>query len=192
MAAHTSLENANVKIIPLTRTNFEFLYPIAVQPDLLQYSPSHIATPEALRHYVEKALEESEQNSCIPFIIYDKKNQSYAGSTRYMFIDFPNKVLHIGATWIGREYHGTGLNTEVKVLMLDRAFFEMGFEKVEFRIDVRNIRSRKAVEKLDAKLEGILRRNVYLSDGHKRDTCCYGILREEWVLTRKAKFSDLL
>ena len=69
----------------------------------------------------------------------------------------------------------------MKLLMLNYAFDEMDFEKVEFRIDERNTRSRKAVEKLGAKLEGILRKNVYLLDGYKRNTCCYGILREEWI-----------
>ncbi|MBT8179720.1 MAG: GNAT family N-acetyltransferase, partial [Eudoraea sp.] len=63
---------------------------------------------------------------------------------------------------------------------LPHAFVEMDFEKVEFRIDERNTASRKAVEKLGARLEGILRKNVYLADGFKRNTCCYGLLREEW------------
>ena len=97
-----------------------------------------------------------------------------------MNIDQKNKVLEIGSTWIGREFQGTGLNGQAKLLMLNYAFNEMHFEKVEFRIDERNIQSRKAVEKLGAKLEGILRRNVYLLDGFKRNTCCYGLLKEEW------------
>lgn len=192
MSAPTTLENTYVKLSPLNIENSQYLYPVASQPNLLQYSPADITTPEALREYVEKALREYRQNSSIPFIIFDKGTQKYAGSTRYMCIDFPNKVLHIGATWIGREFQGSGLNTQVKILMLDHAFYAMGFEKVEFRIDERNIRSRRAVEKLHARLEGILRRNVYLLDGYKRDTCCYGILKQEWELTRTLKFSELL
>ena len=89
-------------------------------------------------------------------------------------------MLHIGSTWIGREFQGSGLNSNMKFLMLNHAFNAMGFEKVEFRIDERNMQSRKAVEKLGGKLEGILRKNVYLLDGFKRNTCCYGILKEEW------------
>jgi RimJ/RimL family protein N-acetyltransferase len=93
-------------------------------------------------------------------------------------------VLEIGSTWIGREFQGSGLNTKMKHLMINYAFKEMNFEKIEFRIDERNIRSRKAVEKLGAVLEGTLRSNVYLLDGFKRNTCCYGILREEvWAKT---------
>lgn len=192
MKENNTLENEHVRLSPLTRENYSALIPVASEPKLVQYSPSDIATPEALLHYVDIALEDRAKETSIPLIIYDKKAQKYAGSTRYMLIDRPNKILHIGATWIGRAFQGTGLNTRVKVMMLDHAFFVMGYEKVEFRIDQRNIQSRKAVEKLNAKLEGILRRNVYLPDGHKRDTCCYGILKEEWQLTRKAKFSDIL
>ena len=88
--------------------------------------------------------------------------------------------MEIGSTWIGSHFQGTGLNAAVKDLMLGEAFGPMGFEKVVFRIDERNGRSRRAVEKLGARLEGILRRDVYLNSGFKRNTCVYGLLREEW------------
>ncbi|MGB5819165.1 MAG: GNAT family protein [Saonia sp.] len=174
------LENENVRLSPLTLDNFHQLFPIASQEKLIQYSPSDIATPETLRNYVRIALDQQRSKISIPFIIYEKKTERYAGCTRYMNIDWKNKVLHIGATWIGREFQGSGLNDQMKLLMLDHAFYKMGFEKVEFRVDERNVRSRKAVEKLGCVLEGILRRNVYMLDGFKRNTCCYGILKEEW------------
>ncbi len=180
MEPSITLQNDAVKLSPLTLNNYQELIPVASQEKLVQFSPSDIETPEALRNYVQIALELQRQKSAIPLIIYDKKREAYAGSTRYMNIDWKNKVLHIGSTWIGREFHGSGLNTQMKNLMLDHAFNKMGFEKVEFRIDERNIQSRKAVEKLGAVLEGILRKNVFLLTGFKRDTCCYGILKEEW------------
>ncbi|MDG3581966.1 MULTISPECIES: GNAT family N-acetyltransferase [Galbibacter] len=176
-----TLENEIVKLSPLTMENYKNLYAISSEKDLLQYSPSNISTLQALIEYVQTAIDLARKNEAVPFIILDKRTDRYAGSTRYMNIDWENKVLHIGATWIGRDFHGNGLNTAMKQLMLDYAFFKMNFEKVEFRIDERNIRSRKAVEKLGAKLEGILRKNVYLINGFKRNTCCYGILKEEWI-----------
>ncbi|MCM4152237.1 N-acetyltransferase [Arenibacter sp. N53] len=175
-----TLENEFIKLTPLTLSNYHLLLPIAGQEKLVQYSPSDIESAEALKNYVEQALEKEMDCSAMPFIIYDKKTSRYAGSTRFMNIDYKNKVLEIGSTWIGREFQGTGLNGQVKLLMLNYIFHEMLFEKVEFRIDERNIRSRKAVEKLGAKLEGVLRKNVYLLDGFKRNTCCYGILKEDW------------
>lgn len=180
-----TLENERVALRPLTIENYTQLIPIASQENLVQYSPSDIETPTALKKYVETALKQQEKGSSIPFIIFDKRTNSYAGSTRYMNINKNNKVLHIGSTWIGREYHGTGLNDHIKKLMLVCAFETMAFEKVEFRVDERNIKSRKAVEKLGCTLEGVLRKDVYLLNGFKRNTCCYGLLKEEWLALKK-------
>lgn len=175
-----TLENDRVKLVPLSLENYEELLNITSQSGLVRYSPGDLENPEGFRAYVVSALRARERGKAIPFIIFDKKANAYAGSTRYMHIDWKNKVLHIGATWIGREFHRTGLNKAMKDLMLAYAFENLGFEKVEFRIDERNTVSRKAVEKIGARLEGILRKNVYLDDGYKRNTCCYGLLREEW------------
>ena len=180
MILQPTLENDRVKLIPLTLENYHQIGEIASEPGLVKYSPGFIESSEGLREYVMQALIDRDQNRAIPFIIYDKKLGAYAGSTRYMHIDWNNKVLHIGSTWIGSAFHGTGLNTAMKALMLQHVFVEMDFEKVEFRIDERNTASRRAVEKLGARLEGILRKNVYLADGFKRNTCCYGLLRKEW------------
>ena len=127
----------------------------------------------------------------MPYAIYLKKEQQYIGSTRFGNIDFQNKVLHIGWTWINKAYQGSGINTQIKYLMLKHAFEVLSFEKVSFRIDQRNIRSRKAVVKIGAKLEGILRRNVILSDGYRRNTCCYGILKSEWPILKSTVFNKL-
>lgn len=175
-----TLENDFIKLSPLTLANFHKLIPVASEKKLVQYSPSDIETAESLKNYVETALNQKINSTSILFIIFDKKKQQYAGSTRYMNINTKNKTLEIGSTWIGKEFQGTGLNNQMKLLMLNYTYNEMDFEKVEFRIDERNIASRKAVEKLGCVLEGVLRENVYLLDGFKRNTCCYGLLREEW------------
>lgn len=174
------LEDERAKLEPLTLENYTLLLGIAAEEGLVQYSPSEIHTPEKLKSYVDAALKQHSKGTAVPFIIFDKCSGSYAGCTRFMNIDHSNKVLDIGATWIGRGFQGSGLNTHVKRLMIDYAFSTLDFEKIEFRVDERNLQSRKAVEKLGAKLEGILRKNVYLPSGFKRNTCCYGILREEW------------
>ena len=176
-----TLENQIVRLSPLELAHVELLSPIASQDRLVQYSPSNISTPSVLKEYIQAALLQYEQQTSIPFIIFDKRKNTYAGSTRFMHIDWTNKVLHIGSTWIGKEFQGTGLNTAMKEVMINYAFNTMCFEKIEFRIDERNTKSRKAVEKLGAQLEGILRENVYLQDGFKRNTCCYGILKKEWA-----------
>ncbi len=175
-----TLENKRVKLSLLDLSNYKHLETIAQQKDLIYYSPSDISTPEKLRNYVQLAVDGYYHKIVIPFIVFDKATQTYAGSTRFGLINWKNKLLHIGWTWIGHEFQGTGLNVNMKFLMLQYAFETLDFEKVEFRIDDRNNKSRRAVEKLGATLEGILRKDVPMKDGYRRNTCCYGILKEEW------------
>jgi RimJ/RimL family protein N-acetyltransferase len=175
-----TLENDRVKLALLDLSNYKHLVEIASQENLIQYSPSDISSPEKLKEYVQVAVDGYYLKTIIPFIIYDKQAQAYAGSTRFGLINWKNKVLHIGWTWIGKQFQSTGLNKHMKFLMLQYAFETLAFDKVEFRIDERNIASRKAVEKIGATLEGVLRKDTLMLDGFKRSTCCYGILKEEW------------
>ncbi len=186
------IENDRVSLTLLGLSNYKKLQDIANEKDLIAYSPSDISSPEKLKSYVQTAVDGFYHKTIIPFIIYDKQKQKFAGSTRFGRINWDNKTLHIGWTWIGREFQGSGLNTNMKFLMLQYTFETLAFEKVEFRIDERNIRSRKAVEKLGATLEGILRRDVVLKDGFRRNTCCYGILKDEWPTIKLTIFKEFI
>lgn len=187
-----TLQDERVKLSLLDLNNYKHLLGIAKQDNLLQYTPESISTPEDLKLVVLKALDAYYHETAIPFIIYDKKFQAYAGSTRYMNIDHKNSVLEIGFTWIGREFQGTGLNAHMKLLMLEYAFETLNFEKVQFRVDERNTPSRKAIEKLNAIHEGTLRKNILMLDGFKRNTCIYGILKEEWPPIKKMISNNLI
>jgi len=185
-----TLENERVKLSLLDLSNYKHLTHIAQQPNLLQYSPSKIDSAEDLKTYVQTAVDNYYHKTAIPFIVFDKQSNSYAGCTRFGFINWNNKVLHIGWTWIGTQFQGTGLNAHMKFLMLQYAFETLNFDKVEFRIDERNLKSRKAVEKLGAALEGVLRKDTLMLDGFKRSTCCYGILKEEWEAIKNTFFKE--
>ncbi|MDG5491831.1 GNAT family N-acetyltransferase [Psychroserpens sp. SPM9] len=182
------LENNDVRLEPLTLENYVHLLEIAQEKDLIAYSPSDISSSDKLLDYVKLALDGETNKTTLPFIIYDKQKAQYAGSTRFGLINWKNKVLHIGWTWIGHAFQGTGLNAPMKFLMLQYAFETLKFEKVEFRIDERNQKSRKAVEKLGANLEGVLRKDTLMNDGFRRNTCCYGILKEEWPVIKTTIF----
>ena len=184
------LENARVRLTVLDLSNYKHLVEIAQEPKLLQYSPSKIDTREDLKHYVQTAVDGYYHNTILPFIIYDKAQQTYAGSTRFANIDTHNKKLEIGWTWLGHNFQGTGLNTHMKFLMLQYVFETLKFDKVVFRVDERNIKSRKAVEKLGATLEGILRKDTLMLDGFKRNTCVYSILQEEWAEIKTSVFKE--
>ena len=186
-----NLETYRVKLSLLDLSNYKHLIDIAQEKDLIYYSPSNIATQDALKSYVQVAVDGYYNKTIIPFIIYDKEQQAYAGSTRFGLINWKNKVLHIGWTWIGNAFQGTGLNKHMKFLMLQYAFETLSFDKVEFRIDERNQKSRKAVEKIGGTLEGILRKDTLMKDGFKRSTCCYGILKEEWPQIKATIFNTI-
>lgn len=183
-----TLKNQRVKLILLGMGNYKHLTYIAQQANLIQYSPSKIDTPLDLKAYVQTAVDGYYQKTTIPFLVFDKQTNTYAGCTRFGLINWHNKVLHIGWTWIGHEFQGTGLNKNMKFLMLQFAFETLKFDKVEFRVDERNIASRKAVEKVGGTLEGILRKDTLMRDGFKRSTCCYGILKEEWDGVKNSVF----
>lgn len=182
------LENSRVKLSLLDLNNYKKIIEISQEENLIYYSPSDISSPEKLKSYVKTAIDGYYQKTTIPYLIYDKTKKRYAGTTRFGLINWKNKTLHIGWTWIGKDFQGTDLNKHMKFLMLKYVFEVLGFEKVEFRIDERNIKSRKAVEKIGATLEGILRKDTLMIDGFRRSTCCYGILKKEWLSLKIKKF----
>lgn len=186
-----TLENERVELSLLDLSIYKHLEAISQEKDLIYYSPSDISTPEKLRDYVQVAVDGYYHKTIIPFIIYDKEKKRYAGSTRFGLINWKNKVLHIGWTWIGRDFQSTGLNKNMKFLMLQYAFETLEFEKVEFRIDARNKKSRRAVEKIGSTLEGILRKDTLMKDGFRRSTCCYSILKEEWPNIKQDTFKGM-
>ncbi|MFT5752379.1 MAG: RimJ/RimL family protein N-acetyltransferase [Flavobacteriales bacterium] len=185
------LENERVKLIPLMPEHFDILLPLSTQVDLLKYGASDVSTPEKLRGYMNDAFAKAEQGRALPFLIYDKLQESYAGSTRFGNIDTRHKVVHIGWTWLGEAFRGSGLNTHMKFLMLSHVFEQTDMEKVAFRIDERNLRSRRAVEKIGGTLEGILKKNLIIKDGFRRSSACYGILKEEWPQLKSTVFKEL-
>jgi len=186
------LENNIVQLIPLEEKHTNVLASIAFEKDLILYSPSDISSTEKLQKYINQVMHDKEINTAIPYLIFDKRIQQYIGSTRFGLINNKNKTLHIGWTWISKKSQGTGINKQMKFLMLQYAFEVLHFEKVDFRIDERNIRSRKAVEKIGGILEGILRKDTLMLDGFRRSTCCYGILKEEWIKIKQTTFKGFI
>lgn len=189
---HIILENDRIRLRPLIEDDYNNLRPIAHRnQNLLQFSPQQVNTDEQLKNYIRKALQQQTEGSRYPFISFDKKTQEYSGSTSYLNISNANARLEIGATWIGREFHGTGLNKQQKLLMLRHAFEILGMQRVELKTDGRNLQSQRAMEKIGAIREGSLRSHTIMEDGHRRDTVYYSILLDEWPNIKKTIFSAL-
>ncbi|MCG7391300.1 GNAT family N-acetyltransferase [Microvirga sp. ACRRW] len=139
-----------------------------------------VPKPEGFEEYVQKALDLQAAGLALPFATVVKDGNRVVGSTRYMNIDAANHRVEIGTTWIAKSWQRTFVNTHAKFLMLRHAFEVLGCNAVEIRTHSQNDQSRAAIERLGAKLDGILRRHMIMPDGHIRDTAVYSILREEW------------
>ncbi len=136
--------------------------------------PSIIEMPKYLQDLVK------EQKTILPFIIMHKQSNNIVGTTRYLNIDYDNYRLEIGHTWIAKSYRRTAVNAESKFLMLRHAFEKLNCIAVEIRTDILNEVSRKAIERLGAKQDGILRNHKIMRNGRIRDTVCYSIIQSEW------------
>ena len=185
------LENDRIRLRPLIADDYNNLLPIAMRnPGMLQFSPLQVNTEDKLLAYIEKAMTQRQEGSRYPFISFDKKAQEYSGSTSYLNISNSNERLEIGATWLGTDFQGTGLNKEHKRLMLAYAFETIGMKRVEFKTDGRNLQSQKAMLKIGAKQEGTLRSHTIMEDGYRRDTVFFSILSDEWNTVKKDVFGD--
>ena len=133
--------------------------------------------PEQVEEYIESCLAVKDRRI---FSIIDLASRKAVGSTSYLEIRLADRGLEIGATWLGKPYQGTKINPECKLLLLTHAFEELGCIRVQLRTDIRNLQSQRAIEKLGAHKEGVLRKHVVMPDGYLRDTVMYSIIEEEW------------
>lgn len=175
------LENQHVLLRPLQESDLLHLRRfMQEEPELWRYSLMPIFGPDDLQNYIRAALVGRAAGKEFPFIVWDKQQQMYAGSTRYYDIQYANQMLQIGYTWIGKHFQGTLVNKSCKYLMLEYAFDVLGMQRVEFRADVRNQRSRQAMLSIGCRYEGILRSHMPLPEGNRRDSIILSILRTEW------------
>lgn len=179
------IESNELFLRPLLLTDIENLLDIATaDKTLLQYSPKQIFTKELLTEYIKAALELRDQETRYTFIIFSKSDNCYIGSSAFLNVSKVDDRIEIGATWLGKAFQGRELNTKCKYLLLDYLFETIKAHRVELKTDERNIQSRKAIEKIGGKFEGILREHTLMSDGFRRNTICYSILKSEWDLIK--------
>jgi RimJ/RimL family protein N-acetyltransferase len=143
-----------------------------------------VPSPEGMRREIEWRLGLADQGRMVPLTVLDAEGR-IVGMTSYMNVDADNRRTEIGHTWYGRSVQRTALNTEAKLLLLRHAFEQYDCIAVGFRTNFFNQSSRRAIERLGAKLEGIWRNHVILPDGTLRDTCYYSIISSEWPAVRR-------
>lgn len=174
------LENDVVKLRPLVPADFKILSHYSInEPTLWEYSLMPANGLENLKKYLDAALKSKEKEISYPFIVFDKRTNKYAGSTRFYDYQKIHNTIQLGYTWYGKEFWGTGLNKNCKFLLLSFAFEELKLDRVEFRSDNNNARSIAAMKSLGCQVEGVLRSNCMGNSG-RRDSIVLSILKDEW------------
>ena len=181
-----TLNGQFVRLEPLKSEHLEPLCEVGLVEELWRWSPTQIDSPEAMKNYIETALDEQSHGVSLPFVTIENSSNKIVGSTRFGNIDANNLRAEIGWTWINPAWQRTAINTEAKLLMLRHAFESWKCIRVELKTDALNEKSRKAILRLGAKQEGIFRQHIICQSGRLRDSVYFSILdNEHKVLLRQ-------
>src|SRR6202021_2564050 len=175
-----SLIGRYVSLVPLTYSHHDDLVEAVKDGELWGLWYTKIPAPEGVRAEIDRRLDLQRQGSMLAFAVIEQSTQQAVGMTTFMHIDALNRRVEIGSTWYRQRVQRSALNTECKLLLLTHAFDRLNCIAVEFRTHFFNLQSRAAIERLGAKLDGVLRQHMIGGNATLRDTCVYSILDREW------------
>lgn len=178
------LHGEHVSLVPLTMEHYAQLREALADGELWNLWYTSIPRPENLAAEIERRLGLQVKGEMVPFAVIDKRTNQAAGMTTYCRLDQANRRLEIGYTWYRQNCQRTALNTECKLMLLRHAFEVLNCASVEFRTSAFNFTSRKAIERLGAKLDGVLRNARILANGAIGDSYVYSILNNEWAIVK--------
>ena len=181
----TELHNDQVILRPMENSDIDGILKVSTFPEIWSYLTVTLETPEDVRKYVSTALINKEKGIEFPFVIINPKTNEIIGSTRLMDINEKHNRLEIGSTWLTPAYWRTAVNTNCKYLLLQYCFEILHLNRVQIKTDHANNRSQKAIERIGAKYEGILRNHMIRKDGTVRDTMMYSVTNEDWFEVEK-------
>ena len=179
-----TLQGQHARLEPLRLDHANALSEAVQDGELWKLWYTAIPTPAAMLGEVQRRLDLQASGSMLPFAVIHLPDERMAGMTTYMHIDSANRRLEIGSTWYRQSLQRTALNTECKRMLLGHAFEQLDCIAVEFRTHWHNSASRRGIERLGAKLDGVLRSHQIAANGSLRDTCVYSILASEWPAVR--------
>lgn len=180
----TTLVGRHVRLEPLSAAHHDGLVEAARDGELWRLWYTAVPTAEGMAAEITRRLGLQAAGAMAPFTVLSEPDGRIAGMTTYMNVDAVNRRVEIGSTWYAKRVQRSGLNTEAKLLLLGYAFETLGCIAVEFRTHFFNHQSRRAIERLGAKPDGILRCHQRMKDGSLRDTCVYSIVASEWPAVR--------
>ena len=175
-----TLQSARVTLAPLETRHLEGLREAVADGELWNLWYTHVARPEWMAAEIDRRLALQAAGAMLPFTVIDNATRKPVGMTTFMNIDAANRRVEIGGTWYRKSVQRSNLNTQSKLLLLTHAFETLECIAVEFRTHFFNHQSRRAIERLGAKLDGIMRNHQIAANGTLRDTCVYSIISTEW------------
>lgn len=179
-----TLRRPEATLEPLSQTHLADLVEAVRDGELWRLWYTIIPSPDAMRAEIDRRLALQAEGTMLPFAVIDPRTDRAVGMTTYLNVDATHRRVEIGATWYRRAVQRTSVNTACKLMLLTHAFDTLACIAVELRTHVANEQSRKAIERLGAKLDGILRSHMTMPDGSLRDTCVYSITAAEWPVVR--------
>ena len=175
-----ALENETVLLRSLDKGDVQGILEAVSFPEIWLHMSTAMENIEDVNGFVDNALAMKEKKTEFPFVIIDKVSGQIIGSTRFMDIDDKHKRLEIGTTWLIPAYWRTSINTNCKYLLLQYCFEILKLQRVQIKTDHENYRSQKAIERIGAIKEGVLRNHMIRKDGTIRHTVMYSIIKEDW------------
>ena len=175
-----SLQSASVRLEPMTADHVAALEAAAKDGELWNLRVTSVPAPGETAAYVAAALQGREDGHMLPFVVVDAASGRVIGSTRFHDIVPAVERLEIGYTWYGRSWQRTHVNTSCKLLLMAHAFETLGAQLVGWRTDNYNFASQRAIERLGARKDGVLRHHALRRDGTVRDTVMYSLAAGEW------------
>ena len=169
---------------PLSKDHLDDLIVAVKDGKLYNHWYTSIPEPKDMNAEINRRLDLQNKKSMLPFAVISMRSNKAVGMTTYMNIDQDNKRVEIGSTWYAKSVQRTSLNTECKLMLLEHAFERLDCICVEFRTHFMNHQSRRGIERLGAKLDGILRSNAIQKNGSIRVTAVYSIIKNEWSSVR--------
>ncbi len=180
-----TLEGRFVRLVPLERSHAEALARAGSEAEIWRYLPyGPRTTPGRMAELIELFLAREARGTDLCFSVISRAEDALVGMTRFLNIERENGALEIGGTWYAASARRTPVNTEAKRLLLAHAFETEGVHRVQLKTDLRNERSQRAIERLGAVRDGILREHVLMPDGYRRSSVVYSILADEWPVVR--------
>jgi RimJ/RimL family protein N-acetyltransferase len=174
------LENDRAMLARVEENHREATRAVAMDPSIWRYFVSRVETESDFAAFFDTMLADDAAGTRVVYVVLDKANGRVAGSMSYGNLSEKDLRLEIGWSWLGVDFQGTGLNRQVKLLLLQQAFGPMGAERVEFKTDVLNLQARQGLLNIGAVSEGVLRSFNPMPDNRRRDAMYFSVLRGEW------------